>query len=175
MAKRVSVTRVKSPALTITLQSQDEVEKAIKDIGDLEREFLRVKTLQADEKALVDERYIVMLDDLKARVLPLRRAVQSYCESRRLQLTGNGKKKTAYFTTGEVQWRAKPPSVSIRGVSNVLDNLKKLGFTCFIRVKEELNKDAMLADPEKARLVAGVSISEGVEEFVIKPNDEEVR
>ncbi|MDP8080217.1 host-nuclease inhibitor Gam family protein [Phocoenobacter skyensis] len=173
MAKRK--TRVKSPAMTVTLQSQDEVAVAIKQIGDLERELVRIKTQQADEKALVDEKYTAQLNELKAKVKPLGEAVQSFCESHRLELTKNGKQKTAYFTTGEVQWRIKPPSVSAKGIENILARLKELGLTQFIRFKEELNKDAMLADPDKAKAVAGITIKEGIEEFVIKPNDEEVR
>ncbi|EDK06858.1 hypothetical protein CGSHiAA_00235 [Haemophilus influenzae PittAA] len=53
MAKRA--TRVKSEVQEIALQTQDEVALAIKQIGDLEREQVRLTTQQADEKAAVDE------------------------------------------------------------------------------------------------------------------------
>lgn len=55
MAKRA--TRVKSEVQEIALQTQDEVALAIKQIGDLEREQVRLTTQQADEKAAVDEKY----------------------------------------------------------------------------------------------------------------------
>ena len=106
---------------------------------------------------------------------PLQKAVQAFCESRRLELTNGGKQKTAYFTTGEVQWRAKPPAVVAKGIDGILESLRNLGLFRFIRTKEELNKEAMLAEPDIARSISGVTIREGVEEFVIKPNDEEVR
>ncbi|MDE3938781.1 host-nuclease inhibitor Gam family protein, partial [Glaesserella parasuis] len=80
-----------------------------------------------------------------------------------------------YFTTGEVQWRAKPPAVVAKGIDGILESLRNLGLFRFIRTKEELNKEAMLAEPDVARSISGVTIREGVEEFVIKPNDEEVR
>ena len=173
MAKRA--TRVKSEVLEITLQTQDEVAIAIKQIGDLEREQVRLSTLQADEKVAVDEKYTEKLTALKEQVKPLQKAVQAFCESRRLELTNGGKQKTAYFTTGEVQWRAKPPAVLAKGIDSILESLRNLGLFRFIRTKEELNKEAMLAEPEVARSISGVTIREGVEEFVIKPNDEEVR
>ena len=173
MAKRA--TRVKSEVLEITLQTQDEVALASKQIGDLEREQVRLSTLQADEKAAIDEKYTTELTALKEQVKPLQKAVQAFCESCRLELTNGGKQKTAYFTTGEVQWRVKPPAVVAKGIDGILESLRNLGLFRFIRTKEELNKEAMLAEPEVARSISGVTIREGVEEFVIKPNDEEVR
>ncbi|SUT94628.1 Mu-like prophage host-nuclease inhibitor protein Gam [[Actinobacillus] rossii] len=159
----------------MNLQTADDVALAIKQIGDLEREQVRLSTLQADEKAAIDEKYTEKLTALKEQVKPLQKAVQAYCESRRDALTNGGKQKTAYFTTGEVQWRAKPPAVIVRGIDVILESLRNSGLFRFIRTKEELNKEAMLAEPDIARLIDGVTIREGVEEFVIKPNDEEVR
>lgn len=173
MAKRA--TRVKSEVQEIALQTQDEVALAIKQIGDLEREQVRLSTQQADEKAAVDEKYTAQLTALKEQVKPLKKAVQTFCETRRLELTNGGKQKTAYFTTGEVQWRAKPPKVGISSMAKVIENIKNLGLFQFLRVKEEVNKEALLADPNNAKAIAGVSIRENEEEFVIKPNDEEVR
>lgn len=173
MAKRA--TRVKSEVLEITLQTQDEVAMAIKQIDDLEREQVRLTTLQADEKAAVDEKYTAQLTALKEQVKPLQKAVQAYCESRRLELTNGGKQKTAYFTTGEGQWRAKPPAVVTKGIDGIWESLRNLGLFRFIRTKKELNKETVLAEPEVARSISVVTIREGVEEFVIKPNDEEVR
>lgn len=173
MAKRA--TRVKSDVLEVTLQTADEVAVAIKTIGDLEREQVRLATLQADEKARIDELFTPQINRVKEEVKPLQKAIQAYCESRRDELTKNGKQKTAYFTTGEVQWRAKPPKVGISSLAKVIENIKRLGLLQFLRVKEEVNKEALLADPNNAKAIAGVSIRENEEEFIIKPNDEEVR
>ncbi|NNI07703.1 host-nuclease inhibitor Gam family protein [Pasteurella multocida] len=173
MAKRA--TRVKSDVQEIVLQTADDVALAIKRIGDLEREQVRLSTLQADEKAAVDEKYTAQIHALKEQVKPLQQAVQAYCESRRDELTNGGKQKTAYFTTGEVQWRAKPPAVKISSVAKVIEAIKNTGFLQFLRVKEEINKEALLADPKTACSINGISIRENEEEFVIKPNDEEIR
>ena len=63
----------------------------------------------------------------------------------------------------------RPPSIAIRGVESVLDALRSLGLHRFIRTKEEVNKDAMLNEPDIAATVAGVSVRKGAEDFVIKP------
>lgn len=173
MAKKA--VRVKAEVHALNLQTADDVALAIKQIGDLEREQVRLSTLQADEKARIDELFTPQINRLKEEVKPLQKAIQAYCESRRDELTNGGKQKTAYFTTGEVQWRAKPPAVVAKGIDSILESLRNLGLFRFIRTKEELNKEAMLAEPDVARSISGVTIREGVEEFVIKPNDEEVR
>lgn len=158
MAKKA--VRIKAEVHELNLQTQDEVALAIKEIGDLEREQVRLSTLQADEKAAIDEKYTAKLTALKDKVKPLQKAVQAYCESRRDELTNGGKQKTAYFNTGEVQWRAKPPAVVAKGIDMILENLRNLGLFKFIRTKEELNKEAMLAEPEVARSIAGITIRE---------------
>lgn len=73
-----------------------------------------------------------------------------------------------------MQWRQRPPSVSVRGTDSVIEHLHKLGFEEFIRTKEEVNKEAMLLNPERAKTVNGVTIKTGVEDFVITPFEQEV-
>lgn len=43
-----------------------------------------------------------------------------------------------------------------------------------LRVKEEVNKEAMLAEPDVARTVAGVTVGSAGEDFVIKPFETEL-
>ena len=62
-----------------------------------------------------------------------------------------------------------------KGIDGIWESLRNLGLFRFIRTKKELNKETVLAEPEVARSISVVTIREGVEEFVIKPNDEEVR
>ena len=72
-----------------------------------------------------------------------------------------------------MKWRMRPPRVAIRAVDNVLETLKRLGLSRFIRVKEEPNKEAMLAEPEAVAGLAGVKIEQG-EDFVIVPFETEL-
>ncbi|EJS83261.1 host-nuclease inhibitor protein, partial [Pasteurella multocida subsp. multocida str. Anand1_buffalo] len=61
------------------------------------------------------------------------------------------------------------PSVAIRGADAVLEFMQRMGFDRFIRTKNEINKEALLLEPEVAKGIAGVTIKQGVEDFVIKP------
>lgn len=172
MAKKA--TRIKTDTFAVRYQTRDEVEVAIKEIGDLNRELERLAIEQNDKLAAITEEYAPLMNEVKEKTKPMMDAVQAWCESRRDELTNNGKTKTGTFNTGEVQWRVRPPSVGIRGVDSVLDSLKMRGFTQFIRIKEEINKEAMLNEPDTAASVPGVTIKTGVEDFVITPFEQEV-
>lgn len=56
----------------------------------------------------------------------------------------------------------------------MLESLRTLGLVRFIRTKEEVNKEAMLNEPELAATVAGVTIKTGVEDFVITPFEQDI-
>lgn len=168
-------TRIKSDTFTVRYQSREEVELAIKQIGDLQRQLESLAIAQNNELANITEKYAPQIAELQSQLKPVQEAVQAWCESRRDELTQNGKTKTGSFNTGEVQWRQRPPSVGVRGVESVLESLRTLGLTKFIRTKEEINKDAMLNEPELAATVAGITIKKGVEDFVITPFEQEVK
>lgn len=173
MAKKA--TRIKTDTHAVRLQSRDDVEVAIKQIGDLQRQLEQTAINQNNELASITEKYAPILTALKEQIEPIQTAVQAWCESRRDELTQNGKTKTGSFNTGEVQWRQRPPSVAIRGADSVIEALKTHGLIRFIRTKEEINKEAMLNEPELAATIAGVSIKTGAEDFVITPFEQELK
>ena len=166
-------TRLKSD--TVRYTTREEVETAIKEVGDLQRELQRVATHQNDELAAITEKYAPQIADLQAQIKPLQKAIEIWCEANRAELTNNGKTKTGSFNTGEVHWRQRPPSVLIRKAEDVLERLRQLGLIRFIRTKEEPNKEAMLAEAELAATVTGVTIKKGVEDFVITPFEQGCR
>lgn len=172
MAKKA--TRIKADTFVVRYQTRDEVETAIKEIGDLNRELERLAIEQNDKLAAITEEYAPLMNAVKEKLSPKQDAVQAWCESRRDELTNNGKTKTGTFNTGEVQWRQRPPSVAIRGADSVIEALKTHGLFRFIRTKEEINKEAMLNEPDIAATIAGVNIKTGVEDFVITPFEQAV-
>ncbi|WP_035603566.1 host-nuclease inhibitor Gam family protein, partial [Edwardsiella tarda] len=95
--------------------------------------------------------------------------VQGWCEANRDELTCNGKVKTANLVTGDIQWRIRPPSVSVRGPDSVMETLLRLGLSRFIRTKQEINKEAILNEPLAVAGVAGITVKTGVEDFSIIP------
>lgn len=159
--------KIKSAARIIA-QSQADVDAAISHIGEATRELARIEADMGDEIAGIKERWEKKAEPLRTRIDALKDAVQGWCEANRNLLTRDGKVKFFNFSTGLVQWRMTPPAVAIRGVDAVLELCRKTGLTKFIRQKEELNREAMLAAPDEAKKLAGVSISNH-EEFIIEP------
>lgn len=161
--------RIKSAAALYVPQSREDVVRDIRRIGDLQRETMRLETDMNDQIAAVTESYAGRIKPLQEQIKTLSEGVQNWCEANRSDLTSGGKVKTANLVTGDVQWRIRPPSVTVRGVDSVMETLRRLGLKRFIRVKEEINKEAILNEPGAVAGVAGITVKSGVEDFAIIP------
>lgn len=159
----------KSKAISRVPQTREDAIWSVGRIGTLRREIAAKKALAEEAIKMVGEKFEADISDFTAELEEHVRGVQTWCEANRNVLTSDGKVKYHDFGTGRVNWRAKPPKVSVRGVETAIEACKKLGLMLFVRTKEELNKEAMLADPDTARLIAGVSISSDGELFEIEP------
>jgi phage host-nuclease inhibitor protein Gam len=162
-------TKLKTKAQTYAPQTTTDCAADIKKLGDLQREITRQTADMNDAIGEIAKRFQPGLETLNVQIEFLQKGVQIYCEAHRLELTNDGKVKTASFITGEVQWRQRPPSVSVRGAEAVIETLKKLGLSKFVRTKDEVNKEAILNEPDQARGITGITIVTGVEDFVITP------
>ncbi|ECG8512823.1 host-nuclease inhibitor protein Gam [Salmonella enterica subsp. diarizonae] len=171
MAKKVS--RLKAAAASYTPQSKEQVSVDIKKIGDIQRELTRIEADANDQIAVIMNQNTPKIEALRAELDVLQKGVQTWCEANRSSIT-KGSSKTANLITGEVSWRTKPDSVSIKGVELVLEALKKLKLDRFIRRKEEINKDAILADKKAVENIKGISIVSGKEVFSITPFEQEI-
>lgn len=169
----MSKIRVKNPATKSTPQTRDEVAADIRAIGDLARERLRQATEMNDRIAAITAEYQPRLDAADARLSELRGGVQTWCEANRDELTRGGRIKTANLVTGEVSWRQRPPSVSVRGAETVIETLRRLGLDRFVRTRDEVNREAVLHDPDAVSGIAGIKLVRGVEDFVVVPFEQE--
>lgn len=167
--------RLKTPALDITVPStRDDCAIAIRRLGDQLRLLARVETEMNDRIAEITVEYEPRVNTLKASIQAMQRGIQTWCEAHRPDLTEGGKSKSGHFTTGDVQWRQRPPSITVRGVEAVLAWLEEKRLDRFIRTKREVNKEAMLNEQEIAAAVPGVTVVSGVEDFVISPFEQEL-
>lgn len=164
-------TRIKSKTLAAVPQSRDDCAASIRTLGDLNREFERMRADMNDAIAAITHEHQPLLAALSQRIEALQTGVQAWCEAHRIDLCGEGDKlgKTANLVTGEVSWRQRPPSVRITGADNVVDTLQRMGLGRFVRVKAEPNKDAMLNEPDAVRGIAGITIVTGTEDFIVTP------
>lgn len=165
-------TRMKTAAVAVAVpQSRSMCADQIRQLGDLQREYARTCTEMNDAIAALANAAEPVLADLARRTTALQTGIQTWCEANRLTLLGEDDRngKTANLITGEVSWRVKPPSVSVKGVETVLSSLAKAGLGRFIRTKEEVNKEAILNEPAAVARIPGITIVRGVEDFIVTP------
>ena len=169
MAKR---TRLKSSAATYPVpQTMSEANDFIGAIGAAQRERDRIQAEMNDQLAAIKAEYEAKAQPFKTEIEGQTKGVLTFCEANRTEITQAGKVKFYKFAAGEINWRRRPPKVGVRGIAVVIKRLNALGLTRFLRIKEEINKEAMLAEPDVAGAIEGVTIGSEGEDFVITPFD----
>ena len=177
MPKPAKTKLLKTEVAPVVPQNREQAADAIAQIGTLQRERTRIEAAMNDEMAAIKARFESQAEPYNLQIKALSEGVSIWCAANRLQLTDQGKIKTHAFSTGEVRWRVTPPKVLVKGVEAALDALRRAGLTRFIRTKDEISKEAILAEPKAIAAIRGISI-EQKEEFVIVPFEtqlEEVR
>lgn len=161
-------TRIKTEAAAVAFQSREEVDAAIAQIGHAQRERAAIAVAMNAELAAVRDRYEQAAAPHAAVIKEFGHGVQIWAEAHRDELTKGGKTKTAKLASGEISWRTRPPKVRIVGEGIVVQALRTLGLDRFLRTKTEIDKTAILADPDAVTSVKGITLTQG-EDFVIKP------
>ena len=165
MAKK----KVKGSNLPVP-QSDTEAASALARIGVLARDIARIECTCNDAVSKLTEDAGVKAAPLREREELLIEGLKTYCEANRDRLTEGGRSKTIVFATGAISWRTRPASVKLRDkVEVIVERIKALKLIAFLRTKEEINKEAMLADQETAKSVTGVSIASDGEDFFVEP------
>lgn len=155
-------------------QSRDEAAATVRAIGDLNRQHARLEADMNDQLARIKEAFETKGEPLRQAAAEKTEGLKMWAEANRMALTGGDKTKTVDLGTGILKWRLRPPSVRLTRIEEVIARLKTLGLTRFLRVKEEVNKDALQAEPEVAQTVAGISIGSAGEDFIVEPFEAEL-
>lgn len=169
-------TRTKTEAV-IGCQNRDEAVEAVKRIGDLSREKERIQAEMNDRMAELQQRADEAVAPIADEIQALEDSVKVWATANRDALTDGGKVKFADLTTGIIRWRNNPPKCTVSGQEAVLALMEGNDlYSRFVRVKKEVNKDAVLNEPEffAAHPVAGLKIVQGKEFFVIEPHNQEI-
>ena len=166
--KPMATKKMKAPATTVPgPHSRADCAASIKTLGDAQRDFERQRAAMNDEIAQITQRYQPHLELLDAQCQALAKGIQTWCEANRATLCETG--KTANLVTGEVSWRQRPPSVRVTGADSVIETLRRMQLERFVRTKDEVNKDAVLNEPDAVRGIAGITVVTGLEDFAITP------
>lgn len=163
--------KTKASAASSVPQSKEDCAASIRVLGERLRDYERQRADLNDRIGQLTQQFQPVLEALSSQIETLRSGIQTWCEAHRVQLCGEGDRlgKTANLITGEVAWRLRPPSVSVRGADAVVDILKARQLGRFVRTKEEINKEAILAEPDAVRGVPGIQVVSGLEDFSVTP------
>ncbi|MFZ3136265.1 MAG: host-nuclease inhibitor Gam family protein [Thermodesulfovibrionales bacterium] len=151
----------------------DEAAQFLAQIGEEQRATDKIRLDLNTEVDKLKTEAMVDVEPYQKNISQLVEGLFAYAEAHRDELTDGGKRKTVEVPTGWFGWRMTPPAVSLHDAKSILESLKSLKLKRFIRTTEEINKDAMLKEPDLAKTVKGVSISQH-ELFVAKPAELEV-
>ena len=169
MAKK---TRIKKSVIPVP----KDLDEAINFLSIIAEEQRKIDAKKMEMNSGIDrlkEQAIAEIKPREEKIEQLFDGLFSFAEANRDKLTEDGKKKTVAVPTGSFGWRMTPPSVSISKAEEVVKRLKSLKLERFIRIKEEVDKEAMLKEQEMAKTVSGVTISQH-EEFFAKPAEVEL-
>ena len=152
-------------------QNMDQANAALAEIGEARRKLTVIQAAMEEAVTDVTAKAEAEAQPLHRQIEALTRGLQVFAEANRDLLTDQGKRKTAVLGAGELGWRTRPPSVRVGNLKSAIGWLISEGgeLLRFIRTKHELDKEAMLKEPEAAKAVPGITIGSGGEEFFVQP------
>ncbi len=155
-------------SVKVVCKDQNEANTMLRRLGEIERKLIVARAQVAEEVASLNQALDQLAQPLMAEQKKLIRAVEKYADKNRNTLL-SGESKSVKLTSGEFGWRLSPPRVSILGeIKTIILSLKRRGLMRFVRIKLELDKEAILRyRPE----IAGVEIVQD-EKFFILPLEE---
>jgi len=121
------------------LNSWDEVDATLREIGEVGRDIGLLESAQNEEIDRVKKETKEAAAPLMDRKSALELSLKEFCEANRGEFA---KAKTRVLTFGSVGFRLST-KVMIKRVADTLQALKDLNLRSCIRIKEELDKEAM--------------------------------
>lgn len=157
------------PRLVFVPETIPEANDLLVKLGQYERELAAIAlNLEASvaEAKKVAEAAAEPLETIHAATV---KALEKFATRERKALLLDSK-KSVVLLGGEFGWRTTPSKVTIAkaAAGDIVDNLKALGLTRYLRVTTEVDREALLKDRPA---IAGVRYTQS-EKFYVKPNTE---
>jgi len=151
------------------LESLADVDKALKELCALEAEIERIDSEADKQIAAIKAKAAEAGKGLRERVKEVSATIKAFCDYHKGEYFKD--KKSLDLAFGTIGYRLTPPSVSI--TKQTLPLMKQLGLVGYIRVKEEVDKEALLSlDDETLAQIEAVKKQKN--EFFIQPKREQV-
>lgn len=152
----------KAKSITVVApETMAEADQYLRDIGKLDIKLRDIDTDLREATAKLKQEAEDQASPLRAEVEKKWAGLQSWAQANRKRMTEGG--KTIRLPSGTVSWRIQPAKVSLTGVKDLIVLLSATRkWKKFLRVKVEVDKEAMLKDKVEAAKIKGVKIgSEG--------------
>ena len=154
-------------------ESKEDASEFVRRIGNLKR---RISISIADAETKIAEIQKAAADAINGPAEVIQDLLDGlfvFFETNSPELTEDGSRRSVDLVTGTIGERKSPWKVELKGTEEVLAELHRLGIANFIRTKEEVNKEAMLASEANRNLAATVKGVSVVREdtFFVKPNE----
>lgn len=159
-------------AMTYTPTTRAEFENLFNEYSSLCRRLERADNIAAEAAASMAAKHQQDTAADRCKKQEMETAISDYAWQHRNELTENGKSKTAKIGTGCLKWRKAPAAVQITGdIEAILEQLRRRKLSRLIRVKQEIDKTALLAEREliSRRPIDGIEIADGAETLSITP------
>ncbi|EKO89687.1 Gam-like protein [Leptospira interrogans serovar Grippotyphosa str. 2006006986] len=164
-------------------KSRTDLEKAVEYIGEQMLEKDRLVNEAESKIAAIRSELEEVLYPVQSKIEHVTSGVAFFVKKNREELFPDSNLKTCKMISGSIQFRKIPASVKTKGTAKFFEKIlaangllqrfndwaAKLS-NVFIRVSIELNKEAILAEPLRAKQKLGVEINEEKERLYIKPS-----
>ncbi|EMJ53889.1 Gam-like protein [Leptospira interrogans str. UT126] len=164
-------------------KSRTDLEKAVEYIGEQMLEKDRLVNEAESKIAAIRSELEEVLYPVQSKIEHVTSGVAFFVKKNREELFPDPNLKTCKMISGSIQFRKIPASVKTKGTAKFFEKIlaangllqrfndwaAKLS-NVFIRVSIELNKEAILAEPLRAKQKLGVEINEEKERLYIKPS-----
>lgn len=154
----------------MSYQSINEIQTAFVRLAKLEQQQTAKEAKHRHKIQALSDKHAADIAPLVNEQAAIRAAIADYAYHHRAELTDNGKTKTAKIGGGVIKWRKQPPKVEVSvDLADIFSALKRRRLSRFIRVKEELDKTAILKEAAAIKTpIHGLSITDGGETLSIE-------
>ncbi|UOG33084.1 host-nuclease inhibitor Gam family protein [Leptospira noguchii] len=161
-----------------------DLTQAIAQLGEIKRERDRVKSEVDDQISQLTTQLQTELTPLDLKIQHIVSGIKLYVDQNKGELFPDPEYRTCKLPTGFIKLRKIPASVKTRATTKFFERilsengllekfnslvLKLSGV--YLRVKLELNKEQILAEPLRATQRIGVELNEEIERLYITPSE----
>ncbi len=154
-------------------QTQKQAEQWLQNLATKQRRVKAIEDAMNEQLTELKKKFEQQAKPLNEDIEDLFAGIKSWASVNRDDLCKKGVKSVS-IATGQIGWRKNPPSVRLVKVQDVIERLKRLKLSKFIRVAETVDKEAILKNKESAQDVAGIHINPGAELFYVEPFETEI-